>query len=320
MSDRVSLIMPSHCDRVHLASRALSHLEEQGFPGEIVVSDHSPGAQAGALRALCERRRQQRILLLEHDPAWHFLERLSDAAEACETDYVAVHADDDFMFMEALDACVDLLESRPDYAAARGRMLFFGDDVDTSVNPHPGCSREEASALSRLTSHLANFTPTLYAVHRRTHFVSACKRTLVHTRNVIFWQYLASCITVLQGKLAVLDRPYYYRLRNTRGWRSSLVRERSFEHWPLLFLAGDFSARLAEFVAGLRTELSAVGCGVDRAAQAELEDACIWLLRRALCSSVRDGYGDADRFFLQRASEVGSLENQLVDYCHSRVR
>jgi hypothetical protein len=62
--DRVSLIMPSHCDRAHFVARALAHLEEQGFRGEIVVSDHSPSAQTAVPRTLCE------------------------------TDYVAVHADD----------------------------------------------------------------------------------------------------------------------------------------------------------------------------------------------------------------------------------
>jgi glycosyltransferase domain-containing protein len=309
-----TLIVPSVHSRAALLDRALKHLEAQRFPGEIVISDHSPRDRLDALREVVARHGALRVLVLEHDPAWHFLERLTDCADACDSDYVAVHADDDFMFVEAMAECTGFLDTHPDYAAAKGRMLFF-KPPSNALSKHEGFSRAEPDPAKRLIRHLANFNATLYAVHRRTQFIEAYRTALSHTTNVVFWQYLASCITLLQGKLQVLERAYYYRLDNEGGWRSALVRERSREHWPMLILAPELPRLLGEFTQGIGTALSRAGVPIDAELERMLEEAYVWLIRRGLCGMLETESAAADSAFIRRAAAPGTEAHRLLAAC-----
>ena len=317
-----TLIIPSVHSRAALLDRALGHLEAQRFGGEVIVSDHSPPEHAGVLGEVLARHRGLKLLALEHDPAWHFLQRLTDCAESAQSDYVAVHADDDFMFVDALGACVEFLERNADFSAAKGRMLFFSLQAGKApvVGRHESYARTEDDVARRVAQHASNFNPTLYALHRRAQFIEAHSTALAHTRNVIFWQYLASCLTLVQGKLHVAEVPYYYRQDNPEGWRGTLLRERARDHWPWLILAPEFPALLAAFAAGVRQALAAAKVTMDTDFEHELEDAYVWLIRRALCGRVKDEPADRDRAFLQRAQSAGTLENRLLTGCIERCR
>jgi len=319
---KVTLIIPSVHSRAALLDRALHHLEEQQFGGEVILSDHSPPEHAKVLGEVLARHRGLRVLALEHDPAWHFLQRLTDCAESAQTDYVALHADDDFMFISALGECADFLEHHPDFAAAKGRMLFFHLQVGKApvLSSHEGYARTEDDVAQRVVRHLANFNATLYAVHRRAQFIESHTKALARTANVIFWQYLASCLTLVQGKLHVAEAPYYYRQDNPAGWRSTLVRERARDHWPLLILAPEFPALLGAFAAGLREALAGAQARIDVGLERELEDAYLWLLRRALCGAVKDESAEPDRAFLRRVRSAGTVENRLLTGCIERCR
>jgi glycosyltransferase domain-containing protein len=308
-----ALIVPSVHSRAALLDRALTHLEAQRFPGEIILSDHSPRDRLDALREVAARHGGLRVLVLEHDPAWHFLERLTDCADSCDSEYVAVHADDDFMFVDAMAECTDFLEAHPDYAAAKGRMLFF--KPIGPLSKHEGFTRAEPDPAKRLIRHMANFNATLYAVHRRAQFIEAYRAALSHTSNVVFWQYLASCITILQGKLQVLERAYYYRLDHEEGWRSALVRQRSREHWPMLILAREFPRLLGEFTYGIRAALSRAGVRIDAELEAMLEGAYVWLIRRGLCRMLETESVAADSAFIRRAATPGTEEHRLLAAC-----
>jgi glycosyltransferase domain-containing protein len=309
-----TLIVPSVHSRAALLDRALKHLEAQRFAGEIVISDHSPRDRLDALREVAARHGGLRVLVLEHDPAWHFLERLTDCADTSDSEYVAVHADDDFMFVEAMAECTGFLDTHPDYAAAKGRMLFFKPPLN-ALSKHEGFTRAEPDPATRLIRHLANFNATLYAVHRRTQFIDAYRTALSHTTNVVFWQYLASCITILQGKLQVLERAYCYRLDNEEGWRSALVRERSREHWPMLILAPEFPRLLGEFTRGIAAALSRAGVPIDAELERMLEEAYVWLIRRGLCRVLETETVAADSAFIRRAATQGTEEHRLLAAC-----
>jgi glycosyltransferase domain-containing protein len=319
---KATLIIPSVHTRAPLLDRALGHLEGQEFRGEVIVSDHSPPEHAAVLREVVARHPALRVLALEHDPAWHFLQRLTDCAESAQGDYVAVHADDDFMFVQALGECTDFLEQHADFAAAKGRMLFFSLQAGKppALGRHEGYPRIEDDAAQRVVRHVANFNATLYAVHRRAQFIESYSAALARTANVIFWQYLASCLTLIQGKLHVAEAPYYYRQDNPTGWRSTLVRERARDHWPLLILAPEFPALMAAFGTGLREGLAAAGVRIDAALERELEDAYLWLIRRALCGVVKDESAEQDRAFLQRVTSPGTPENRLLTDSIERCR
>jgi len=328
-ADRLSLILPSVAGRGALFERALRHLAACKVRWPVLVTDHSAPERAGELAAIAARYPQLDLKILRHAPEAHFLERLVNCARAAGTQYVALHADDDFMFPAGAEACIEYLDAHPDYAACKGRMAAFsvakpppgvsewaelGTEAQGQAVTHIGRTRAEDDLAARLLNHVANFNPTLYAVHRREVFIDAYGRAREINENVIFWQYLASCLTLSRGKLRTLDEPYYLRLDNATGWRSQLIARRDPSHWPFLALAPDFSAQLAQFRSTLAELLLAPGnAALER--EALLDEACIWLLRRALCGSGRDPIEDYEKTFISRLHTEGSAEHDLLRYC-----
>ena len=53
---------------------------------------------------------------------------------------------------------------------------------------------------------------------------------------------------------------------------------------------------------------------------AEIDDACLWLLRRALCSATREPPEPHEEGFLRRLNARGSEEQRHLDYCVRCVR
>ncbi len=241
----------------------------------IVVTDHSGPADQAALATIAAQFKELDLRILRHEPEAHFLDRIVDCARAVDTDYVVLHADDDFMLPQAMERSIDFLDRSPEYVACKGRMAAFHAAASGSVmvNPHEGRSRDEDDPTTRVLRHLASFSPTLYAIHRREAFADTYAAALRGTENVIFWQYLASCLTVLHGKIKTLEEPYYLRLDNDQGWRSQLVGTRDKTHWPYLLLAEDFSGQLARFIDVLSAAMPPSAAPGER--REAIEDACI---------------------------------------------
>ena len=186
------------------------------------------------------------------------------------------------MMPAAVESSIEFLDSNPEFAACQGRMAAFRIPApgQVHIDKIDGRMRTEDDAGDRILRQLANFTPTLYAIHRREVFMECCLRTLEYTTNVTFWQYLASCIALLRGKLGTVDELHYVRLNNELGWRSQLIGQRDPSHWPYLAVSGDFSTELARFRSAL---LALLGTDAETDLSRRIDDACIWLIRRGLC-------------------------------------
>jgi len=318
-ADRLSVIVPSVAGRARFFDTALRHLATCAVRWPVLVSDHSPAEDESVLSGVATRHPSLDLRLLRHPPAMHFLERLARCAEAAQTDYVVLHADDDFMMPAAMESCVYFLDANPDFAACKGRIAGFGlaEHGAVRVKKNDGRTRAEGRAADRLIEHVADFNPTLYAIHRREVFIESCLRTLEFTRNVIFWQYLASCIAVLRGKLKTLDELYYLRLDNDVGWRAQLTDRCDPGHWPYLAVSPDFSSELARFKSGLLALFT--GSGEEGNLSRRIDDACLSLIRRALCGGIKDPTG-LDEALLARLRAPGSEEQGLLEYCVRCVR
>ena len=319
-ADRLSLIVPSVAGREVFFERALRHFAECAVRWPVLVTDHSGPGRDRNLAAVAARYPALDLRLILHPPEMHFLERLARCAEAARTDYVVVHADDDFMMPAAIEASIAFLEAQPGFGACKGRMAFFtmADDGEARVGRSDGRTRAEETPAARVIRHVASFTPTLYAVHRCELFIESCRRAIAVTTNVTFWQHLASCITVARAKLKTLDDVYYLRLNNEIGWRAQLMARRDPSHWPYLAVAPELSRELTAFKQAL---LELVGGDALRdALAAELDDACLWLLRRALCEKTREPPEPEENAFLERFNAPGSAEQRHLDYCVRSVR
>jgi glycosyltransferase domain-containing protein len=290
----------------------LTHLRHVAGGARVVISDHSPESQRGVILGLVDEWAPEGTRVIHHPQDMHFLERLADSAERASTDYVVVHADDDFMLPGSLHDSVEFLDAHPDHVACQGRTFFFHLEppARSLPSPHRSLSRREDVPHLRVVEHCRGFTPTLYAVTRREAFVRANRGALEFTDNVIFWQYLSSCLLVLQGKLEALDSLYYLRLDNPHGWRATLVREADPSHWPYLVVAPNFSAELERFKNGLSSVMSTVP---EKERSMLVDKACLGLVRRAfLGAPVQD---QAELSLLRRLLETDSREAAILRYC-----
>lgn len=311
----LTIIIPSVASRAAFVRSALNHLRDCGITARVIISDHSPPADRSAISDVVAACPDRDIALLHHEPSLHFLERLSACAKAANTPYVVVHADDDFMLPQAIARCVAFLDANADHVACQGRSVFMRvtSDRKFTTGSQRCLSRSESTAKERVAAHCDNFTPMLYAVTRREAFIEANSSTLKFTNNVIFWQYLSSCLMLKHGRLRTLDDLYYVRLDNPGGWRATLVKTRDRSHWPYLLVAPDYSAELSKFKAGLCDVLLA---GTDSEAEALADDCCLGLLRRVFGQPQQHDRAELD--MLDRTRQPGTLEYRALSSCMDR--
>ncbi len=321
MSDRVTLIIPSVASRASYFRRVLIHLAQQGFAGPVIVSDHSAGDRAAVLPAIMAEFPQLDLSLRRHAPELAFLLRLADCAEAAATPYVVLHADDDFMRFAVLDLCTEHLDANGDTVMAKGRIAFFSCTDDTlGIFGQPGRSAPKPNMLSRLIRHLASFSATLYAVHRREPFIDSCRRAIAATENVIFWQYLQSSLMILEGKLKTFDELYYLRQKDHGGWQETLIANRDPEHWPLLVISPDFSRHLGDFRRALLAALQEKVTGpLPPPFLNDLEEALIWLMRHGLAKQQMEPPEPAEDQVYKRLDDSNSAEGRFLLQCLATV-
>lgn len=315
-SHRATLLVPTVASRADLFRRVLIHFELYRYGGPILVSDHSPESDRDVLARVAADFPSLDVTLRYHDPDLPFLERLADCADVATTPYTALHADDDFMHFGALASCTDFLDANPDYSACKGRMAFFRiKNQDLKVNGHRGRTRNEPNVFTRLTRHLGSFTATLYSVHRREQFIESCRRTLSLTENVIFWQYLSSCITIIQGRLKTLDELFYLRQQNTTGWQQTLINQRDPEHWPYLVTSPKFSHYLDEFRHGLLAVLNEKAGNQPDGFANSFEDALVWLVRHGIAKQQMEPPEPKEEDLYAKFGDVSTPEAKFLGTC-----
>jgi len=246
----VTLIIPTVHQRAALFARVLRYLESAGFRCPIIVTDHSPEPDLHVIAGIVKQQGKLDLRLLQHSPDIHFLDRLMLCAQAAETPFVHLHADDDFLIRSAMVALVEGMEKKQNCAAAMGlnaHLRFATGELTIG----PKSAIDYAEPFLRLVAQLENYSSVLYALRRRDEFISSMSFAVSRCPNVQFFQYLESCVAVLAGSITVIDQLHYVRETHAGKWSMGLVRERSAEHFPYLILSPHFSERVAAFRAAL---------------------------------------------------------------------
>jgi glycosyltransferase domain-containing protein len=274
----VTLIVPTVHHRAAFFARALRHLDDSGFRCPIVVSDHSPPEHRGSVAGIASRHSDLDIRVLNHAPGEHFLTRLRLSAEAAATPYVHLHADDDFLVRAGLHRLVQLMDERPDRAAAMGINLHVGfAERDVTVGPKHAIGQSDP--FERLIAQLETYSSVLYALRRRDEFIASMSLAVERCPDVQFWQYLESCLAALAGPISVIDDLHYVREVHSAKWSATLVRSRSPDHFPYLILSPEFHSRAAAFRSALIEACRMKGVLV---AEDALDAGLVHLLHRGL--------------------------------------
>ncbi|MDH4151732.1 MAG: TIGR00180 family glycosyltransferase [Betaproteobacteria bacterium] len=271
-----TLIIPTVHHRAAFFARTLQYFDACAMRGPVIVSDHSPAEHSGVIADIASRHTGLSIRLIRHTPDMHFLERLADCARAAETPYVHLHADDDFVLPETLAGLIREMDSDAGCVAAMGFNInaYFDRQQFTPIKKFPVM---QADPLSRLIAQLENYSSVLYALRRRDEFVDSLDFSRMRCPDVQFWQYLESCVAVLKGKVLVMEDLHYVRETHAAKWSSTLVRERSSDHFPYLILNPEFQARVTAFRSAI--EEACTSCGIEAAGDT-VDNGIIHLLYR----------------------------------------
>jgi glycosyltransferase domain-containing protein len=319
-----SLVIPTFNGTAFLR-RALDYFQRSAFTGQIVLSDNSAGEHRKFVAGCADAYKDLWIETHQFPEEIRFLDKMVATLERIESRFVMLHAHDDFMVPAAVERCVQFLLAHPDYVVARGRVAMFmlpresnppQAELTMSLVQHAMRGYEQPDPAERMLAHIENYASTFYSVHERKSLIESFRLTEVATKNVIFFQYLSSCLSALQGKIHCSDELFYVRQAHHDSWSGTLKRG-SCEHWPMLITSPDFSRYYQQFRAALceqvehRTGRPAAELG------ARIDSAAIGLFRRGFCGL--EGDNPAEDLFQQRLRDPATLDSQVlwsvVHYC-----
>ena len=257
----LNLIIPTY-NRPHFLGRLLRYFRALNFPHRIIVADSSSAPHSGQNLSLIESVKDGLdVVLRPYSPDTVPILKLVDALRASEAKYLVFCADDDFIVPGTLDECVAHLEANPDYSIASGRAAAVTPPPRPSAEADGGLvsrayaqrANELDSPCARLEKHLADYAPTFYAVHRREQLIGNFEAVRDVTVDHRFGELLPSCLSIIQGKAACLDRLYTVRQYMAGSTSGTTV------FWPDMLTLDDFSDRYRKFRGRLVEELGRAG-------------------------------------------------------------
>lgn len=216
LSKDISIVIPTF-NRPDFIRRLLSYYSERKFEGVIHVGDSSDAHHRNDTENFI--RKLQGTLRVQYHLCPNMNEPKTSVAliEKVKTPYVAWLPDDDFLTPSGLSQCASFLEKNPDYSVAHGTAIMiileksgpFGKPESTG--PHGRIeSVLQERAQQRLLAHLGNFFTLSFGVHRTSQMKEAYARVAeVEDKGVA--EFLATCFSVLQGKIEKLDCFYLVR-------------------------------------------------------------------------------------------------------------
>src|SRR6185295_15747877 len=108
------------------------------------------------------------IRLKSFDPAVPPWEKFRQGAEAVETPYCSLCADDDLVMVDAVGRIVAFLDAHPDYSVAHGWYYTFYLEAEAGVTAsvYRGGSLDHEDPLERLYALFKDYEAVTYGVYR----------------------------------------------------------------------------------------------------------------------------------------------------------
>lgn len=316
-ADCFSLIVPTY-EGTPFVRRCLEFLRTNGYRGHIVLCDNSTAAHLEYVKSCPERYPELWLDVHLYDAGTRFLDKLVQTMERIDARYVMLCAQDDFVVAEGVERLLQTLEADVKLSCARGRVgRFYLRRSDAGTNERPALEVTQHAMLpydnpdpvGRVLEHIRQYASTLYSVHRKAQLIESFRLTEAGTRNVIFYQYLSSCLTVALGCVACLDEPFLIRQVHADSWAARLMDDH--EHWPLLVASPRYSEYYVQFRQALIDFLTGrLGHTDDGSLAGKIDRAYVHMAKRSLCQTGLPGTPD-DAFFA-RLQTAGTTEHKLL--------
>lgn len=264
VEELITIIIPTY-NRSHYLARILQYYKEQNTNIPILVADSSSKTESRANLAVVDsvsKNLKVELKYFETNESWlassAFYGKVISALMYCESKFVVLCADDDFIVPDAIRKCTQFLEENPDYSIAHGRSarVFYLEkqrnfDSDLLSVTFGQRTIENNDPCLRLQDHLNGYAPTFYSVHRRADLLSNFQNMISNTSNYHFGELLLSCLSIIQGKSKCLDLLYMVRQSIVGSTGASVPR------WSATLAADDFEKQYAKFSDCLLAEVAA---------------------------------------------------------------
>jgi glycosyltransferase domain-containing protein len=310
-----ALLIPTY-QGTPFVRRLLEFLEAESYPGYVVLSDNSSGEHREFVES-CPRRFAGLWLDVHgYDFNIGFLDKLARTMEKLEARNVMICGQDDYVVTATLEKLLQLIEADHGLACVRGRVARFllrpveqegrQHAAKVHLNNYPMLPYEDPDPVKRVLQHMRAYTSTLYSLHRRTQLLECFRFTDAATRNIVFWQYLSSCVTVASGRVACLDEMFLARQIHARSWSAT---SKDNEHWPLLVTSPRYSGYYLGFRNALVDFLTRqAGSAQDGSLGAAIDQAFLALFKRVFCSTSQSD--PANKAFFTRLQTAGTAEEK----------
>lgn len=316
-ADCFALLVPTYQGTPFLR-RLLDFLDAEQYPGYIVLSDNSSGEHRAFVESCPTRHPGLWLDVQCYDPEIGFLDKLARTLDTLQARNVMLCGQDDYVVPETLETLLGVIEADPGLSCVRGRVARFllrpvagqagKPAASVHLNNYPMLPYEDADPVQRVLAHLRAYTSTLYSLHRRERLLDSFRFTDAATRNVIFWQYLSSCVTVALGRVACLDELFLARQIHKHSWSATATDN---EHWPLLVTSPNYSSYYQGFRRALIDFLvRRSGAEDDGHLGANIDQAFVALFKRAFCGTSQADA--ANKAFFARLQTAGSAEERFM--------
>lgn len=230
---RITLCVPTR-NRPEFLGRLLRYYARARFPHRLAIGDASDPEQAARNQQAIGSLRGTIAIDYQASPGLSSGAALEQMSRAVSTPYCAFLGDDDFLCPGMLERCMEFLDAHAEYGAAHGGAILFQleqpgpyGDLGT-VQSYPQAALEAETGSERLREF---FTVSLYAVLNSVHRAETWRAMFqglgamrgVMNRNLFKDELIATCVSVVRGKIKALDG-------------LSLIRQaHATYHWPHVY-------------------------------------------------------------------------------------
>ena len=316
---RLSIVMPTADYRVKYFRQCLRHLNDEGFDGDLLVLDF--GKSRLDQQDLWSARDRFTVRYFYYGPDVPYFERMQHGAAQVDTPFTLFYPDDDFMFFDVMERCVDLLENDSTYSVAQGKALRFVDEKrPIRFQPYQKLPLEDDSPFTRFLRFCKSYNHHIYVVQRRESFLRKMKLGERFSDDGMFWQYYDSAASVIEGKTKVFPSLGMVRRIHNLGLGLQQAESRDMKAFPYLLLADDFTDKFRFFRQQLLSLLTEAGVVLDERQTQQFEDACINLVRWGISMQRGD---ESDRKFvpqmIKTVPEEAAKLRRIIECMNSDV-
>jgi glycosyltransferase domain-containing protein len=220
--DELTIVIITY-KRYGFLKRLLSFFASSGLNFSLLVLDSTPNNPTEEdLLFLLESN--PKLKWVRYDSSIFFANKIADGCKYINTKYSVMCADDDFLIPSGISKSIDFLKSNLEYSCCHGIYYnyVFQNSKKLVLNNIYGKSigGEENTSFDRVVNYLNGTTSyySFYAVHRTSDFRFIWESCKTYILDWGLSEIYPSSLSLILGKMKVLESPYSVREPNNFIW------------------------------------------------------------------------------------------------------